>query len=101
MASAALADTNNSDQRDPERELRALIRVIERDAAEAEREGRFSAADHLAHRASALRWCVPVTAAMPTNMNHNEIEITGFAKSGGPLSKRITLAPTIRFIGAP
>jgi hypothetical protein len=33
----------------------ALIRVIERDAAEAERELRFSAADHLTHRALALR----------------------------------------------
>jgi hypothetical protein len=36
-------------------ELHALIRVIERDAAEAERELRFSAADHLTHRALALR----------------------------------------------
>jgi hypothetical protein len=40
-------------------ELHALIRVIERDSAEAEREGRFSAADHLAHRASALRRAAP------------------------------------------
>jgi hypothetical protein len=36
-------------------ELHALILVIERDAAEAERELRFSAADHLARRALALR----------------------------------------------
>ncbi len=31
-------------------ELHALILIIERDAAAAERELRFSAADHLAHR---------------------------------------------------
>ena len=36
-------------------ELHALILVIERDAAEAERELRFSAADYLARRALALR----------------------------------------------
>ena len=40
-------------------ELHALILVVERDAAEAEREFRFSAADHLKHRALALRWAVP------------------------------------------
>jgi hypothetical protein len=36
-------------------ELHVLILVFERDAAEAERELRFSAAIHLAHRALALR----------------------------------------------
>ena len=37
------------------RELHALILIIERDATAAEREFRFAAADHLAHRALALR----------------------------------------------
>lgn len=40
-------------------ELYALILIVERDRAEAAREGRFSAADHLAHRALALRRASP------------------------------------------
>jgi hypothetical protein len=40
-------------------ELHALILIIERDAAEAERELRFSAADHLANRTLALRRAAP------------------------------------------
>jgi len=40
-------------------ELHSLILVLERDAAEAERELRFSAADHLTHRALALRGAIP------------------------------------------
>ena len=40
-------------------EKHALIRVIERDAAEAERELRLSAADHLTKRTLALREAVP------------------------------------------
>ena len=40
-------------------ELHALVLLIERDASEAERELRFSAADHLTRRALALRAMVP------------------------------------------
>ena len=44
-------------------ELHALIRIIERDAAEGERELRFSAADHLACRAFGVACSGPMMRA--------------------------------------